>query len=427
MFLITKNKDKQLSTYENIYVTLVNFKLFCEENNISKLAINKLGQSDNLEWEKIRSIIRYIFRKTDIEILIFTEVEYTEEKKLNILKQFHDSKLGGHLGVNKTIKKIQNQFRWRNMKSDVKDYVKNCTSCQKNKLTNRHVKQPLAITSTSSRPFEKIFLDIVGPLTTTLSGNTYILTMQDDLTKYSLGIPILDHQANTVAEAFVVHFVCVHGIPETILTDQGTVFLNRTFSEVCRLLKINKVNTSPFHPQTNGSLERSHRTLAEYLRHYVDKNLSNWDHLLPYVIVYNSTEHTSTNFQPYALVYGRTLEIPIKLKSEPEPRYNYDDYLHDLKQSMQECHKVAREKLVTRKIKSKQDYDKKDNSIDIHVKDLILLKDNTARNKLESLWLGPYEVIYVIGEENIVIQRGRRGVIVHNNNVKKYFNENINE
>jgi hypothetical protein len=65
----------------------------------------------------------------------------------------------------------------------------------------------LAITSTSSRPFEKIFLDIVGPLTTTLSGNTYILTMQDDLTKYSLGIPIPDHQANTVAKAFVVPLI----------------------------------------------------------------------------------------------------------------------------------------------------------------------------------------------------------------------------
>jgi hypothetical protein len=63
------------------------------------------------------------------------------------------------------------------MKEDVKNYIKNCTSCQKNKVTNRKVKQPMAITSTSSKPFEKIFIDIVGPLTTTLSGNNYILIM----------------------------------------------------------------------------------------------------------------------------------------------------------------------------------------------------------------------------------------------------------
>jgi hypothetical protein len=152
--------------------------------------------------------------------------------------------LGGHLGINKTIKKIQKQFKWRGMNTDIKTYIKNCTLCQKNKknknINNKKIQQPMAaITSISSKSFEKIFLDIVGPLTTTLSGNTYILTMQNDLTKYSLGVPLPDHQANTMAEAFVVHFVCIHGIPETILTDQGTEFLSKIFSEVCKLLKIN--------------------------------------------------------------------------------------------------------------------------------------------------------------------------------------------
>lgn len=120
----------------------------------------------------------------------------------------------------------------------------------------------MLITSTSSEPFEKIFLDIVGPLVTTLSGNTYIITLQDDLTKYSMGIALPNHQANTIAEAFVTNFVCTHGIPQTILNDQGTDFLNKIFTEVCKLLQINKINTSPFHPQTNGSLERSHKTLT---------------------------------------------------------------------------------------------------------------------------------------------------------------------
>ena len=61
--------------------------------------------------EQIRSMLRYIFRKTKIEIIICESVEYMDEKKVNILKQFHDSKLEGHLGINKTIKRIQRQFR----------------------------------------------------------------------------------------------------------------------------------------------------------------------------------------------------------------------------------------------------------------------------------------------------------------------------
>jgi hypothetical protein len=105
IFLITKNKKRQLSTYENIYISLINLKQFCEKNKIDKLVMNKLGQSDNLDGDKIRSMLRYIFKNTNIKILICTNDEYTEEEKQTILQQYHDSKLGGHLGINKTIKK----------------------------------------------------------------------------------------------------------------------------------------------------------------------------------------------------------------------------------------------------------------------------------------------------------------------------------
>ncbi|XP_060871360.1 uncharacterized protein LOC132945602 [Metopolophium dirhodum] len=190
--------------------------------------MNQLGRKDGLEWDKVRAMIRYIFRNTGIKISVCSKMEYTKEEKLIIFKQFHNSVLGGHAGINKTVRKIKRQFNWPGLKLDVKNYITNCESCQKNKVTNRKIKQPMVITTTSSKPFEKIFLDIVEPLVTTASGNTYILTMQDDLTKYSLGVPLPNHTANTVAEAFVVHFVCIHGIPETILTDQGTDFLKNT-------------------------------------------------------------------------------------------------------------------------------------------------------------------------------------------------------
>ncbi|KAL4154027.1 hypothetical protein QTP88_001860 [Uroleucon formosanum] len=424
IFLTTKSRNKQKATYENIYLSLLNLKLLCEKHSLNKLAMNKLGFIDQLEWTQVRAMIRYVFRNTDIDVIICSKLEFTDEEKLMIFKQCHDSIIGGHVGIHRTIKKIKTQFNWRGLKEDVIEYIKNCESCQKGKVANRKVKQPMLITSTSSEPFEKIFLDIVGPLVTTLSGNTYILTLQDDLTKYSMGIALPNHQANTIAEAFVTNFVCTHGIPQTILTDQGTDFLSKIFTEVCKLLQINKINTSPFHPQTNGSLERSHRTLTEYLRHYVDKKLNNWDEYLPYAFfVYNSTEHTSTGYQPYSLLFGRRLEIPIKLSHEPEPRYNYDNYYFDLKQKMQESHKIAKENLIKRKVKSKQIYDNNENSIEIHVKDQILLRDKTQKNKLNPLWIGPYEVTDVLDRENIVILRGRRHVTVHKNNVKR-FHEN---
>lgn len=424
IFIVTKNKNKQVSTYENMYVSLLNLKTFCETHSLNKIAMNKMGRDDNLEWSQVRAMIRYIFRKINIEIMICSASELSENDKKIILEQYHDSKLGGHLGINKTVKKVKTQFQWKGMKEDIKHYIKHCEVCQKNKVTNQKVQQPMVITSTSSRPFKKISLDIVGPLITTLRGNNYILTMQDDLTKYSLGVALLDHRANTVAEVFVTHFVCVHGLPSSILTDQGTEFLSNTFTAVCKLLNINKLKTSPFHPQTNGGLERSHRTLSEYLRSFVNQKLNNWDDLLPYAFfVYNSTEHTSTKFQPYKLLYGHTLHIPNKLKREPEPRYNYDDYLFDLKQKMQESFQLARENLIKKKIQSKDNYDSKENSIELQIGDQILLRDNTQKNKLNALWTGPYQVIRVLNNENIVIQRGKNQVTIHKNNVKKYYNK----
>jgi len=103
--------------------------------------------------------------------------------------------------------------------------------------------------------------------------------------------------------------------------------------------------------------------------------------LLPYALfVYNSTEHTSTNFQPYELLYGKELNILVNLKSNPEPRYNYDDYLYDLKQKMQKSHKISKERLIKKKIKSKTNYGNNIHSEELHVKDSILLRDNTQRN-----------------------------------------------
>jgi len=123
-------------------------------------------------------------------------------------------------------------------------------------------------------------MDIVRPIRTFYKNNSYILTIQVDLTKSSLAIPILRHDANIIAKEFFkkfvwVHiapiFVWVHIAPISIVSDQSSDFLRKVFTSCCKLLKIKKFHTSTYHPQADGTLECSHRTLAEYLRHYVDK------------------------------------------------------------------------------------------------------------------------------------------------------------
>lgn len=176
----------------------------------------------------------------------------------------------------------------------------------------------MAITTTSRTPFEKIFLDIVGPLNVTSNGNKYILTIQDDLIKFSEAIAITNTEAQTVAEKFVTHVICKHGTPQQLLTDQGSNFLSSMFKSVCKLLKIKKIQTTPYHPEGNCALERSHKTLAEYLRHFTFTLRNMYIQYYP---------HTSTNFRPFQILYGYEATFPSAIQKTSDPLYNYDDYV----------------------------------------------------------------------------------------------------
>jgi hypothetical protein len=192
-----------------------------------------------------------------------------EETKSIILYEYHDSPVGGHRCMNRTLREIKKKYDWPNMKREVEDYVRKCNSCQMNKTLDPRSRTPMEITTTARKPFEKCALDIVGPTTETNQGNRYILTFLDDLTKFVVATPIPNEDAETVAREFVLSIVLKFGTPEVMLTDQGSNFLSELYQNICKLLRIKKIHTTAFHPESNGGLERGRRFLVEYLRPYV--------------------------------------------------------------------------------------------------------------------------------------------------------------
>ena len=313
------------------------------------------------------------------------------------------------------------------MKRDIEGYVKQCKSCQLNKSLSPRRKAPMEITTTARRPFERCALDIVGPTDVTNKGNRYILTFQDDLTKFMAAIPIPTQDAETVAREFVQNIVLKYGIPEVILTDQGANFLSELFTNVCRLLQIAKVQTTAFHPESNGSLERSHRVIVEYLRHYIAEDQRDCDEWVAYATyVYNVTTHRATGYSPFELLFGHRARIPSVLRAQPTPRYNYEDYVSELRGRLQSAHAIARENLLQSKERSKVDYDKKTVHIAPHVGDKVLLFDENVRRgrsrKLSAQWVGPYVVLAADGV-NATIKRGRSAIKVHVNRLKPFFLE----
>ncbi|KAG5863952.1 hypothetical protein JTB14_001127 [Gonioctena quinquepunctata] len=202
---------------------------------------------------------------------------------------------------------------------------------------------PMQITTTAQVPFEKCFLNVVGPLPVTERGNGYISTFQCDLSKFSCAITIPNQEANTIARAFDENIVCIIGTPQIIVTDQGANLMSSVFKETCKLLRIDKINTCTFRPQSNGALERSHLTLGEYLRNFVEGSQDNWDTWIPYTMFSYKTSHNmSTDFTPFELLFGHKATLPSSLKKTPEVLYNYEDYNYELKSRM---HQIARENL----------------------------------------------------------------------------------
>jgi len=121
----------------------------------------------------------------------------------------------------------------------------------------------------------------------------------------------LQQDVETIARVFVDEIVLKFGIPKVILTDQGSNFLSELFTNVRKLLKIKKLKTTAYHPQTNGALERTHQVLVEYRRCYISEDQSDWDKWLHYTtFVFNTTPHTSTGFTPHELLFGRKPSIP---------------------------------------------------------------------------------------------------------------------
>jgi hypothetical protein len=106
----------------------------------------------------------------------------SSKEKMEILREMHESPIGGHVGMNRTYKRLKHFINWEGMKSDIEEYIQKCEKCQKNKMTQCHTRLPLTITDTPSAVFEKCTIDIVGPLNSNMIRNLYILTMPDDLT-----------------------------------------------------------------------------------------------------------------------------------------------------------------------------------------------------------------------------------------------------
>lgn len=286
---------------------------------------------NKISYTKIYNMLIFLFHKTGIKINIDKNsiLFPTPDEIKKILKDNHDSPTAGHPGISRMFDRLKTQYWWQTMRRDIENYVKSCKSCQINKPLRQCNKAPMIITSTATKPIEKLFLDLVGPLPETIQDNyKLILTLQDDLTKYSQAYPMVTCSAEETAQR-LVHFISHLGIPKMIVSDQGTNFCSEVFKQLEKLFGIKHIYASAYHPQTCGALERSHSTLKEYLRSYVTENQHTWNlYLNTAMLAYNTNVHSTTGFPPLELLLGFKPYIPQSI--DTLEHNTYTDYIRAL-------------------------------------------------------------------------------------------------
>ena len=361
--------------------------------NMKKLALsNSDVLFNNISREDFKEACKFL---KDVAIILYNPAKVLKNKdEINkLIQESHNSPTGGHLGITKMINKLRRIYHWKDMKKTITEFVNKCKTCKENKHRPM-TKEEYELTSTSTKAFETVSIDTIGPITKSTKGNRYALTAQCDLTKYIIVIPIPDKQAISLARAFVENICLVFGCPSIIKTDMGTEYKNEIFIEVCKLLKINHKTSTAYHPQTIGALERSHRCLNKFLRQFINDQHDDWDSWLPFfAFSYNTAPHTEHQYTPFELIFGTQPTFPTNFKTlaKPEPIYNHDAYYKELKYRLQLAAIKARELLEKNKAirKTKQKIKK---PIDITINSEVWLKKENRR-KLDPVYSGPFKVI----------------------------------
>ena len=323
-----------------------------------------------------------------------------------IIRTNHDDPQGGHFGRARTTDALCRKYYWRGMVKDIRKYVQTCDICQRNKIHRHKEYGLLEPLPTPSRPFETITLDFVTGLPPSMwRGKVYdaILVIVDAYTKWSIYIPCRkDLDAREFAEIILERVCGNFGMPKNIVSDRGSIFTSKFWSNLCFYLGAKRRLSTAFHPQTDGQTERQNQTLEHYLRCYTNFEQDDWTRWLPLAqYTYNHSKHSSTGVSPAEALMGfrGNLEIDIDAENSPSnvPEAQLQaERLKIIRATLEETLQKAVEA-------QKRYYDRRHKPMAFKIGDQVTLRTKNIRRirpsgKLDSRYEGPFTIIDTWGK-----------------------------
>ena len=172
----------------------------------------------------------------------------------------------GHQGHDRTLSLMKEQFWWPGMSQALLKAVANCGRCIQYEAKGQLPPMQLII---CTEPMELVHIDYMGMEVTVATDKKpmvrNVLVVVDHFTRYVQAFFTKNHMARTTAQVLYNNYFSVFGFPQRLMSDQGTEFCGKVIAAMCSLLGVQKIHTTPYHPQTNGSAERVHGTLQRMI------------------------------------------------------------------------------------------------------------------------------------------------------------------
>ena len=227
--------------------------------------------------------------------------------RLEVISNAHDPPIAGHMGVYKTCKRLAERYTWPRMRVDVLRYVLRCRTCAAYKVpsskpSGQYVAQPTCV-----GPWQLISCDLVGPLPRSKSGHQYVFVVSDYFSKFVFATPLRTATAAKISKILEEDVFLKHGVPETLICDNGPQFRSKQLSELARRYRVRIRFNASYHPQANP-VERTNRTLKTMVSMYCEEDQRLWDENLARITcAINTATHEVTKLTPYFVCSGRNM------------------------------------------------------------------------------------------------------------------------
>lgn len=348
------------------------------------------------------------------------------ELEKEVFKLAHDEM--GHPGYARTHERLTTGLFIYNMATKLHEYIRHCPHCQMNQTPRHRPYGSLQPIYSPSRPFHTITIDFILALPKASTGDDCIMSVTD---KFSKAISLIAGEirwgGELWAQALLDRLLLLGwGVPWAIISDRDRRFIGQLWEEIFRLLKVDLLYSTAWHPQTDGTSERSNQTAEIALRYFIEQMGNRWPHSLPQMssVLNNSTKYSTTRLASSEILFGFKVKEPLDLLGTPEApaegsRNPSEEAFRDKPTNTsapsepvaanahlvdyRPTHMDARDALDFAAMKMKEYYDSHHQPIFFNVGDLVKLRLHRGyevpgvSKKIGQQFVGPFKVLERIG------------------------------